>query len=148
MEPGTYVFLCFMPDTDGTPHVMRGMSKLFKAVGTVEGEAPDADGAIVATDEAFEMPSIGGGEQTLELKNTGSAPHEFTIVAFDEGKTMDDVGGWFATGMQGDAPADFVGGMQTVQPGESVWVTLELESGRTYTVIDSDTGVTGQFTVS
>lgn len=32
--PGTYLFICFVPDTDGTPHVMKGMVHEFTVPAT------------------------------------------------------------------------------------------------------------------
>ncbi|MEX2246965.1 MAG: hypothetical protein WEC75_09785 [Dehalococcoidia bacterium] len=148
LEPGSYVYLCFMPGPDGTPHVMLDMIKMFTVTEASDAEAPDADAVITATDDGYEVPEIASGSQTLELKNSGTTPHEFLFVAYDEGKTLDDVGAWFEGGLQGDSPAAFVGGIHTVQPGESVYVTLDLTAGTTYTVIDSDTGTAEDFTAS
>ena len=148
LDPGTYVFICFIPGPDGAPHVMHGMVKLFTATGDSQAKVPSADGTIVSTDDAFQVPAIKAGTRTLELKNTGSKPHEFTLISLADGKSIADVQAWFEAGGQGDAPATFLGGQQTVQPGESMWLTLDLQKGQSYTLVESEDLRTADFTAS
>jgi uncharacterized cupredoxin-like copper-binding protein len=148
LEPGRYVFLCFVPNAEGQPHAALGMWKIITAEGTSDAELPEPDAVIEATDDAFAVPDISGGEQVLELRNTASAPREFILVSFEEGKTLADVDAWFEAGLEGDAPALFLGGMQTIAPGTSVFYEVDLEKDRTYTVISfTDAGeITQEFT--
>ena len=137
LDPGKYVFLCFIPNAEGQPHAALGMIETFEITGEGDVEFPEADAIIEAQAGTFVVPEdLSAGQQTLELKNSASAEGGFLLVAFEEGETFDTVGAWFEAGLQGEAPAVFLGGMQIVQPGESVFYDVELESGRTYTLIN------------
>jgi uncharacterized cupredoxin-like copper-binding protein len=148
LDPGQYIFLCFLPGPDGAPHISFGMAKMFTATGDAGADTPEPDAVVTANDGGFDMPSIAGGEQTLEFKNADAVPHEFTMVAFNEGKTLDDAIGWFEAGGQGEAPLAFIGGAQIVNPGESVYVTVDLAAGTTYTMLDMENGLSAEFTPS
>ena len=131
-EPGTYVFLCAIPDAQGKPHISLGMIKLFELSGDSGASLPEADVVIEATDDAFVVPELQGGTQLIELRNSASEPREFQMLSLEQGKTFDDLEAWFEGGLQGPAPALFPGGMQTIDAGTSVFLEMDLEAGRTY----------------
>jgi hypothetical protein len=59
LEDGTYVFLCFLPDTDGTPHAFKGMASEF-TVGSAASSGPitppnTGDGGLLANRNTGEM---------------------------------------------------------------------------------------------
>ena len=55
--------------------------------------------------------------------------HELVLAAFEAGKGIKDVDRWFGSGYQGEPPVTFLGGMQTIPAGESVFLTIDLEPG-------------------
>lgn len=136
LEEGQYVFLCFLPTPEGQPHAAEGMLKLFSVTGTSDAPAPEPDLTITANDEGFEVPEIAAGTHTIELVNGGTEPHEFAFISFEPGKSEKDLNKWFGSGYETDAPALFPGGMQSIEPGTSVAVTMTFEAGRTYTLED------------
>ncbi|HYI45136.1 MAG TPA: hypothetical protein VE174_06700 [Actinomycetota bacterium] len=55
-------------------------------------EIPSGDVSYFGTEFAFEGPAtIGAGETTFTLDNTGEQPHMLLMVELLEGKTLDDV---------------------------------------------------------
>jgi len=148
LEPGTYVFLCFFPDAEGTPHASLGMYEVFTIAGDTGAALPEPDATITATDAGLQVPAFSEGEQTVEFENDGTEPHELFLAAFAAGKGIDDVDQWLEGGYQGEPPVTFLGGMQTIPAGESVFLTIELESGVEYTAIDFTTESMETFTAS
>jgi hypothetical protein len=148
LEPGSYVFLCFFPDPEGTPHASLGMYELFTIAGDTGAALPEPDATITATDDGLQVPALTSGEQTVEFANGGTEPHELALVAFEPGKVIKDVDRWFGSGYQGEPPVTFLGGMQTIPAGKSVFLTIDLEPGVQYTALDFTTGSKETFTVS
>ena len=55
-------------------------------------EVPSGDVSYFGTEFAFEGPdTIGAGETTFTLDNTGQQPHMLVMVELLQGKTIDDV---------------------------------------------------------
>jgi len=148
LEPGSYVFLCFFPDPEGTPHASLGMYELFTIAGDTGAALPEPDATITATDDGLQVPALTSGEQTVEFENGGTEPHELALVAFEPGKGIKDVDRWFGSGYQGEPPVTFLGGMQTIPAGESVFLTIDLEPGVQYTALDFTTKSSEAFTAS
>jgi hypothetical protein len=148
LEPGSYVFICFFPDAEGTPHAKLGMYELFTIAGDTGAALPEPDATITATDDGLQVPSLSAGEQTVQFENGGTEPHELALVAFETGKGIKDVDRWFEGGYQGEPPVTFLGGMQTIPAGESVFLTIDLEPGVQYTAIDFTTKSMETFTVA
>jgi hypothetical protein len=148
LEPGTYVFVCFFPDAEGTPHAALGMYELFTISGDTGAALPSPDATITATDDGLEVPALSAGEQIVQFRNGGTEPHELVLARFASGKGVRDVDRWFESGYEGEPPVIFLGGMQTIPAGESVFLTIALESGVEYTAIDFSTNTKEAFTVS
>jgi hypothetical protein len=148
LEPGSYVFMCFFPDAEGTPHAALGMYKVFTIAGDTGAPLPEPDATITATDDGLQVPTLTPGEQVVQFENGGSKPHELFLAAFERGMGIKDVDQWFRGGYQGEPPATFLGGMQTIPAGESVFLTLDLEPGVKYTALDMTTKSMETFTVS
>jgi hypothetical protein len=142
LEPATYVFLCYFPSPEGTPHAQLGMFTTFEIAGDTGAAPPQADLVISAGGEGLSVPEITAGEQIVELRNEGPGKHGFFILrAEDPNATFEEVFGsvekWFEGGLAGPAPAIFVGGMQTIPAGTSVFETITFEAG-TYIMWDED----------
>jgi hypothetical protein len=138
LEPGTYVLLCFVPAPDGRPHVAHGMVRTFDVGEAGDAEAPSPDAVVTATDDGFEIPELSAGEQTLELRNAASSPREFYLYSPEAGVTLPEVERWGEGGFRGEPLATFLGAMQSIPPGTSVYLTVELEAGRRYVFFDED----------
>lgn len=136
LEPGTYVFMCFFPDPEGTPHAALGMYEVFTISGDSGAALPQPDAVIAATEDALEISALSAGTQVIEFRNEGTEPHELILVAFEPGKTVRDVETWIESGYPGEPPATFVGGMQTIPAGSSVFLTVDLDPGVEYTALD------------
>jgi uncharacterized cupredoxin-like copper-binding protein len=148
LEPGNYVFICFFPDAEGTPHANLGMWEVFTIAGDTGATLPEPDATITATDDGLQMPAFSAGEQTVEFANDGTEPHELFLASFEPGKSVKDVDRWIGGGYRGEPPATFFGGMQTIPAGESVFLTIELEPDVEYTALDFTTRSQETFEVS
>lgn len=148
LEPGSYAFLCFFPDPEGTPHAALGMYEVFTIAGDSGLAVPEPDATITATEEGLQVPTLSAGEQTVQFLNDGTKPHELFLATFAPGKDVRDVDGWIGGGYEGEPPVTFLGGMQTIPSGESVFLTIDLEPGVEYTALDFQTNSMETFTVS
>jgi hypothetical protein len=146
LEPGSYAFLCFFPDPEGTPHAALGMYEVFTVAGDSGLTLPEPDATITATDDGLQVPELSVGEQTVQFQNDGTKPHELVLVALEPGKGLKDIDGWIEGGYEGEPPVTFLGGMQTIPSGESLFLTIELEPGVEYTAVDFSTNSRETFT--
>jgi plastocyanin len=148
LEPGSYAFLCFFPDPEGTPHANLGMYEVFTIAGDTGLTLPEPDATITATDDGLQVPELAVGEQTVQFQNDGTKPHELVLATFEPGKGVRDVDGWIEGGYEGEPPVTFLGGMQTIPSGESVFLTIDIEPGVEYTALDFQTNSRVTFTVT
>lgn len=154
LEPGRYVFLCYIPDPKGRPHVDLGMKKFFEVEGDAHGEMPEVAGVVVAGDKSFKVPKIEPGRQTLELRNGASKPREFFLIGLRPGTTDRDAMKFFAPLEQGhgfqvppEPPVELLGAMQSIAPGTSVYLTADFQSGWRYRLSDEENGIEAEFSV-
>lgn len=141
LAPGTYGFLCFVPNAAGELHLKLGMKRQFRVVGDSGAELPDPDAVITATKTGFDVPAIEAGRRTIELRNESGEDREWNLTVYGPGKTSKDVDTWANNGFKDDAPATFYGAMQSIPSGTSVFLTLELEIGKTYVLEDLDADI-------
>ena len=152
LEPGTYAFLCFWPNTKGIPHVQLGMKRRFTVSGDSSAELPKPDAVITAEKGRFVVPRLKAGSQTIELRNASGAGRGFELSTLNDGKTEADADRWFAkiesSGRlpRTPSPVTFLGAMQTIPSGTSVYLTVDLEAGRTYHLADDESGIEALFT--
>jgi uncharacterized cupredoxin-like copper-binding protein len=136
-----YVFTCLIPTSQGKPHFRLGMIAEFKTKGLSHKTLPTAQATILATDDGYQAPqSIASGQRTISFLNSSSGPQQFIVVNLAQGKTLVDLDAWLQAGFRGEAPATFVGGIQTIAPKASVVEQIDLERGATYTLV----GLAGQ----
>jgi hypothetical protein len=124
------------------------MYELFTIAGDSGAALPEPDATITATDDELQIPTLASGEQTVKFENGGTEPHELALVALESGKGLKDVDRWFGSGYQGEPPVTFVGGMQTIPAGESVFLGIDLDPGVDYTAVDFTTNSRETFAVS
>src|SRR6266550_4610951 len=98
LEPGSYVFVCWIPSLDGVPHVMKGM--LHPLLVTPGAAAPAA--AEPATDVSIKLT-----DYDFQLSQPLTA-----------GKTLQDFIAWEAGGEKGPLPTgEWLGGVTTLDVG-------------------------------
>ncbi len=94
------------------------------------GSGSDANSLDVQGDEyAFVMPDEAeAGVVTFNISNVGKELHEYALGRLDDGKTIDDVKAFLASGGEG-IPEWFtdVGGVPLLSPGEELALTRELD---------------------
>jgi uncharacterized cupredoxin-like copper-binding protein len=123
LEPGDYVFMCFIPAPDGQPHAAKGMAAPFTVTdGDAAGEAVEAENTLTAKEFAFDVED--GGKLSAgayDFTNAGEQLHEVAVYAPAEGKTVDDVKAFFASPTPPAGPPPFVsaGGVTATNPGTS-----------------------------
>ena len=121
LDPGAYVWVCFVESDDGVPHVAKGMIKPFQVTGNV------AD--VRMRDFSFEQPpSFSAGPTTVKVINEGPQPHEWALVKLQAGKTLDDFVN-FSQSPDGPPPFDSAGGFQAIDAGGTGWVKMDLTAG-------------------
>jgi uncharacterized cupredoxin-like copper-binding protein len=149
LRPGRYFFLCAVPSPEGVPHYELGMLKGFEVVGSSGVELPRPDATVTAGDKAMKVPALESGKQTLELENAASTPREFELLELKPGSTWKDVAAFFERGRPDlkASPATFLGAIQTIAPGESVFLEVSLNSGGRYVFQDLDNGLVERFSV-
>lgn len=152
LAPGTYFFLCGVPNTKGVSHSKLGMVRSFTVSGDSGAQLPKPDAVITAGKKRFVVPQLGAGRQTIELRNRSGAGRGFMLATINPGKTEADVGRWTkaieSTGKlpKGPLPMTLLGAMQTIPSGTSVYLTVTLESGRSYHLSDDESGIQADFT--
>jgi hypothetical protein len=86
MQPGKYILVCFLSARNGKLHYQLGMKKQFTVAGDTGARPPKVDGIVLARDKKMEVPTVGPGRQTLELRNAAKKPRGFDLVTFEPGK--------------------------------------------------------------
>ena len=121
LEPGSCVFVCWIPSLDGVPHVMKGMlHPLVVTAGAIPAAAaPAADVTIKLTDYDFVLSRpLTAGKHVVRVENTGAQAHEIVIAALAPGKTLKDFIAWEEGGEKGPLPTgQWLGGITTLDVG-------------------------------
>ena len=132
-EPGNYVFVCWIPTADGTPHIMKGMMHAM-VVKPNQGPAvaePTAALSIKLTDYDFVLSApLTAGIRTVRVENGGAQPHEVVITALPPGKTLQDFIAWERGGEKGPLPTGkWLGGVVGMDPGGHAQFTATFAPG-------------------
>ena len=133
LEPGTYVFVCWIPSPDGTPHIMKGMMHpmVVAAAQAPAATEPAARLSIKLTDYdfAFSEP-LTAGTHTVRVENAGAQPHEIVITALPPGKTLQDFMAWEKGGEKGPLPTgNWLGGVAALDAGGHAQFTTTFAPG-------------------
>src|SRR6266496_3673489 len=122
LEPGSYVFVCWIPSLDGIPHVIKGMLHpllVTPGAATPAAAEPATDVTIKLTDYDFQLSQpLTAGKHVVRVENSGAQAHEIVIAALSAGKTLQDFIAWEAGGEKGPLPTgEWLGGVTTLDVG-------------------------------
>ena len=131
LAPGTYYLLSIGADEEG-PFAARGLLL------PIEVEAPhvDFDATVTLLDYEFVFDGdLVAGPQILRVHNGANQPHEMIMFPLPPGMSLDDM---LHAMMEGDdeggPPGAMVQGIWAVDPGVTVYVSVDLVSG-TYGIL-------------
>ncbi len=154
LKAGNYVILCFVQDENGMPHAAMGMVNMFTVKGDPVTTTPKSDGDITITDDAITLPDGFTGKGTYKVTDTGTKPHTLSFAKLEDGKSLQDyvgyVGGQFAAGKPIDGGGGvLMGGIDSLNPGQTAYVTVDLAKGH-YGYVSTEEGdqLGGEFDVS
>jgi hypothetical protein len=133
LDPGTYVVVCWIPSTDGVPHLMKGMMRPI-VVSALRGPAvaeAQASLSIKLTDYNFELSqAMTAGTRTVRVENAGLQAHEIVITALPPGKTLQDFVAWELGGEKGPLPTGrWLGGVTALDVGGHAEFTATFAPG-------------------
>jgi hypothetical protein len=152
LPPGTYFFVDGVPNTKGISHEKLGMRRAITITGDSGARLPQADAVITAGKSRFAIPAMHAGRQTIELRNRAGSGRGFMLSTLNPGRTRADIERWSRTIEKTGrlprtpVPATFLGAMQTIPSGTSVFLTVNLEAGRLYHLTDDESGIEAEFT--
>jgi uncharacterized cupredoxin-like copper-binding protein len=129
LTPGQYAIVCFIPGTDGIPHMAKGMVQGFEVAGPAsDATLPAATDTIHLKDYGFQSGRpISAGSHSILVVNDGP---QMVLLKLMPGKSVKDFGDWATTGgMKGPPPAMPIGGAGLMQPGASSLVSADLTPG-------------------
>ncbi len=132
LEPGHYAVLCFIPTADGVPHLAKGMVSPLEVTGSAvaENRIPTHDGLITLSDYDFVVaPELKPGHHVLRVENRGPQLHEVVLARLGAGRRMEDLVNWELSGRRGAAPAQYLGGIAPLGPGEHAQFSITLKPG-------------------
>jgi uncharacterized cupredoxin-like copper-binding protein len=136
LEPGNYVFVCWIPTADGTPHIMKGMMRAMVVKAAQAAPAPAAAEpavgfSITLSDYDFALSApLTAGTRTIRVENGATQPHEVVITALPPGKSLQDFIAWEKGGEKGPLPTGkWLGGVGGMDPGGHAQFTATFAPG-------------------
>lgn len=131
LSPGSYHLVSIGGDADG-PYAARGL------VLPIEVEAPavDFDASVTLLDYEFVFDGdLAAGQQVLRVHNGANQIHEMIMFPLPPGMSVEDMlMAMEEGGDEGGPPGSMVQGMWTIDPGVTVYVTVDLVPG-TYGIL-------------
>jgi hypothetical protein len=95
------------------------MKKQCTVAGDTRARPPKVDGIALARDKKMEVPTVGPGRQTLELRNAAKKPRGFDLMTFEPGNGPRDPDRCAEGGEKGKPPAKLLGGDAIDSPWHS-----------------------------
>ncbi|MFN8582246.1 MAG: hypothetical protein U0163_14890 [Gemmatimonadaceae bacterium] len=84
---------------------------------------------MTLTDYAFGFSTpLTPGKHVIKVDNAAQQHHEFVLFQLKPGKTLDDFGK-FAKDYKGEIPANAIGGVPGMKPGQIEYVPVDLTPG-------------------
>lgn len=133
LKAGNYMFFC---PIEG--HMMQGMTGVLSVAASNETRAaPTEDATVTLRDYNFTLPTdLGSNVTIIKVVNNGTEPHEAPLALLDANTTMMQfLGAIEAENPTGPPPGALVGGVNAISPGDSVYVLVDLQPGRTYGLV-------------
>lgn len=126
---GHYIVACFLPGKNGVPHLAMGMVDGFTVNDSgSEAAVPTTDGTVTLTDHGITVPSGFHGDGTFEIANKGSKQHDFSIAKLTDQPLVSYfrcvVASFAKSHPIDECPGTLSGGVDAVQAGRSVYVTI------------------------
>ena len=131
LEPGNYAMLCFIPDPDGVPHVMKGMIRPLTVGAAPAGPSaePATDIVMKLVDYDFELSRpLPAGRSIVRVENAGPQTHEVVLVRLAPGKEAMDFARW-GEKLTGPPPGTLAGGVSGIRTGAHAYLELDLQPG-------------------
>ena len=131
LTPGAYAIVCFVPTTEGVPHLAKGMIRPLTVTPSDRQAAEAAPDLVMdLTDYDFKLSApVTAGTRVIRVVNAAAQLHEVVVVRLESGKTMKDMFAWEMSGRKGAAPGRYVGGMSPIAPGDKADFSLAFEPG-------------------
>lgn len=133
LKVGSYVFFC---PIEG--HMMQGMMGVLNVTAANDTRvAPTADATITLDDYNFTLPSnVSADVAVIKVVNNGTEPHEAPLALLDANTSMMQ----FLEAIEspnptGPPPGALVGGVNAISPGQTVYILVDLDAGRTYGMV-------------
>lgn len=146
LPAGHYALACFIPAPDGAPHIAHGMVKLLDVSTSKSNLTPPTDGLVAVTiaDDAIALPTSGmPAHGWAKVTNNATEPRSLDFAHFLGNATFEEGNAYFnnlfsGTPPAGDPPAALQGGAQSIPPGSTAYVQLDMKAGRYVLVSDTD----------
>ena len=128
-QPGNYLFICFIPGSDGVPHAAKGMLRPFTVTPPASTQTLSAAATVGANEFSFKVPDkVKSG--SLGFTNNGTQAHELAVYKLADGKTIDDARSFLSSqNPSGPPPYSPNGGIGPLAPGATATTTINLEKG-------------------
>ncbi len=134
LRAGNYALICFFNGKDGMPHWAMGMIGMLRVKGPKQQLQPRSKGTITISDKGIRLPGTFDGHGTYAVKDVGTKPHNLSFAKLSKGTTLKAYAGYVGQRMQSGQPIDggggvLWGGVDGLNPGQRVWLTLDLPRG-------------------
>jgi uncharacterized cupredoxin-like copper-binding protein len=126
--PGRYAIVCWFKG-----HLLSGMISDVLVVDhrATDQRLPQEATTLTMLDYAFALSApLAAGRNVIRVENRGAEIHEVDVFRLNAGISSDALVAWQAGDQEGEAPGVPVGGTLDVEPGDQVWVEVDLEPGR------------------
>ena len=148
LEPGDYQVECYIK-TDGRFHTAHMLEDVSVTEGSVDVGEPEADVEVTLTNDGLEIgDDVEAGERTFavhfeeQMLHGHGLGHDVHIARIVGDTDLDEVAAWMnwadPNGLEVPAPAEFVGGAQTMPEGHTAYITVDLEPGEYAFVAEVD----------
>lgn len=135
LEPGNYAWVCHVPDSDGTLHVLgRDQAHAFVVLPSTgdapASSAPEATVSLRMLDFGYTLSApLSAGRNVIRVENVGVEPHHVLLFKLGPGRTVEHFQKWIQNSMQGEAPSTFVGAMAELSTGAAGYLEVDLPPG-------------------
>jgi len=141
LKAGRYAMLCYVPDAQGTLHILHNMVKIVDVKGSKSTSKPPADGVVDVTlgDSSVTLPSTGVPKSGwIKVTNESSVPRSLILAKYAGANTdftsvNAEVNQFLETGKwaSGSPAVVFNGGVGTLAPNGIGYVEVSsLPSGK------------------